>query len=89
MSPGLGQATVPVRLVQGPADPLCPPEKTKKVIREFGGDKLNYFEIPDPEAGHEYFMMGYANPEMLKILKDQLESETYSVDSAFATPALF
>ena len=90
LSPGLGQVTVPIRLVQALADPLCPPEKTKKVVSELGGDKVNYFEIPDPDAGHEYIMMGAGNPEVLEILRHELESETYEavLDSAFTVTEL-
>ena len=89
LSPGLGQATVPVRMVQSLKDTLCPPEKTKQIIRELGGDKVNYFEVPDPEATHEYVFTGAGNPDMLKILRDELESETYEnmLDSAFALTA--
>ena len=76
-------------MVQSLKDTLCPPEKTKKIIRELGGDKVNYFEVPDPEATHEYVFMGAGNPDMLKILRDELESETYEnmLDSAFALTA--
>ena len=99
LTPGLGQATVPIRMVQAPKDELCVPEKTKKIMRELGGDKVNYTVIDDPEATHEYISMNMGNPEVLKLLRDELESETYDnklnlatvddnmLDSAFALTA--
>ena len=47
LSPGLGQATVPLRMVQALKDELCTPEYTKKLMRELGSDKVNYLEIED------------------------------------------
>ena len=99
LTPGLGQATVPIRMVQAPKDELCVPEKTKKIMRELGGDKVNYTVIDDPEATHEYISMNMGNPDVLKLLRDELESETYDnklnlatiddniLDSAFALTA--
>merc|ERR1719458_1313997 len=86
-------------MVQAPKDELCVPEKTKKIMRELGGDKVNYTVIDDPEATHEYISMNMGNPEVLKLLRDELESETYDnklnlatiddnmLDSAFALTA--
>lgn len=58
-------------------------------MRELGGDKVNYYELEDPEATHEYFFLGAGSPELLRVLRNELESETYDnmLDSAFALTA--
>ena len=57
---------------------------TTKIIDELGSDKVNYREFPDPAFTHEGFLMGFSDPNVLKILREELTSELYEVDSAFA-----
>ena len=77
VSPGLGAATIPIRMVQALNDDTCPPAKTKLIIDELGSDKINYTELADPDATHSYFEDAYADPSLLALLRDELTSDTY------------
>ena len=57
---------------------------TMKIIDELGSDKVSYTEFPDPTFYHDSFLLGFSDPNILKVLRNELTTELYEIDSTFA-----
>ena len=83
LEPGIGEASLPIRLVVLPKDLTCTLTQAHRIAKEYGGES-NVTEV-GTEAGHAYFAFALQQPDLLAMLRDELTNTDFS--SALADPA--